>query len=151
MPPPHILLTLPLPLNAQCSVADSALQLCLNLFFASWLSQLATPYLSHRRRLSSSGRLCLATCRLRLSTRHRHWLCRCPLPMRRRCCCRCAGVFIFAVITRLRLLPLAIVALGIPIWIWGSPYGKNDHRFHTGIRHKWIPVTIWGSRYGNGD
>jgi hypothetical protein len=49
------------------------------------------------------------------------------------------------------LSPSAIVALGIPIWIWGSPYGKVDHRFHMGIQHKWIPVTIRGSRYGNGE
>jgi hypothetical protein len=53
------------------AAAASASRLCLDLFFAIWLSQLATPHLSRRRRLSFSSRLCLATRRLRLSTRHR--------------------------------------------------------------------------------
>jgi hypothetical protein len=51
--------------------ATSASRLCLNLFFAIWLSQLARPHLSHRRRLSSSSRLCLAMRHLRISTRCR--------------------------------------------------------------------------------
>ena len=51
------------------TAADSASQLCLDLFFAIWLLQLATPHLSRHRRLSSSSRLCLVTCSLRLSTR----------------------------------------------------------------------------------
>ena len=53
------------------AAANSALRLCLDLFFAIWLSQLATPHLSRRCRLSTSSRLCLATHCLRLSTRRR--------------------------------------------------------------------------------
>ena len=49
------------------AAAISASRLCLDLFFPIWLSQLATPHLMHRRRLSSSSRLCLVTCHLRLS------------------------------------------------------------------------------------
>ena len=52
-----------------CCCAASASQLCLDLFFAIWLSQLARPHLLCRRRLSSSSRLCLAMRRLRLSMR----------------------------------------------------------------------------------
>jgi hypothetical protein len=48
------------------AAADSTSRLCLDLFFAIWLLQLATPHLSCRRHLSSSSRLCLATRRLRL-------------------------------------------------------------------------------------
>jgi len=32
-----------------------------------------------------------------------------------------------------------------------SPFPYGDHRYHTGIQHKWIPVTIRGSQYGSGD
>ena len=53
------------------AAADSASRLCLDLFFAIWLSQLATPHLSFRRHLSFLSRLCLATCRLRLSMSRR--------------------------------------------------------------------------------
>ena len=110
----------------------------------------ATPHLSCRRLLSSSSRLCLATRRLRLLTR-RCLITGCVVARR-----RCADVVAVdaqasSSSSRLRLLPLVIVALGIPIWIWVSPYGKVDHRFHTGIWHKWIPFTIRGSRSGNGD
>ena len=54
-----------------CCPATSASRLCLDLFFAIWLSQLTRPHLSHRRRLSSSSRLCLAMRRLRILTRCR--------------------------------------------------------------------------------
>ena len=43
------------------AAADSASQLCLDLFFTIWLSHFARPHLSRRRRLLSSSRLCLAT------------------------------------------------------------------------------------------
>jgi hypothetical protein len=41
------------------TAAAAASLLCLDLFFAIWLSQLARPHLSRRHRLSSSSRLCL--------------------------------------------------------------------------------------------
>jgi hypothetical protein len=108
-------------LPAGCCVApvvapkpDSASRLCLNLFFAIWLLQLTMPHLSHRRRLSSSSRLCLATRHLRLST-HRRLITGCVVA-----CCRCTDVLAVDVqasspSSRLRLLPLVIVALGIPM------------------------------------
>ena len=51
------------------AVTASALRLCLNLFFAIWLSQLVMPHLLHRRCLLYSSHLCLATRPLRLVTR----------------------------------------------------------------------------------
>ncbi len=48
------------------TAAASASRLCLDLFFAIWLSQLATPHLSRRCHLLSSSCLYLTTCRLRL-------------------------------------------------------------------------------------
>ncbi len=53
------------------AAADSASRLYLDLFFAIWLSQLATPHLLRRQWLSSSSRLCLTTLRLCLSTHRR--------------------------------------------------------------------------------
>ena len=69
------------------AAANSASRLCLDLFFAIWLLQLATPHLSRCRRLSSSSRLCLAMRRLRLSTRCR-LITGCVVAHR-----RCAGIF----------------------------------------------------------
>ena len=76
----------------------------------SSLSQLATPHLSRRRRLSSSCRLCLATRHLRLSTRRR-LITGCVVARR-----RCADVVAVdahasSPSSRLRLSPSAIVAL----------------------------------------
>ena len=98
----------------------------------SSLSQLATPHLSRRRRLSSSSRLSLATRHLRLST-----CCRlitgCVVARRR--CADVVAVDAQASLpsSRLRLSPSAIVALGIPIYgdpdmgtgIAISPYGNG--------------------------
>ncbi len=80
------------------AAADSTLQLCLNLFFAMWLSQLAMPNLKRRHRLSSSSRLCLVMRRLRLST-HRRLITGCVVARR-----RCTGVF--------AVIAILIVALG---------------------------------------
>ena len=98
----------------------------------SSLSQLATPHLSRRRRLSSSCRLCLATRHLRLSTRRR-LITGCAVACRR--CADAVAVDAQASLpsSRLRLSPSAIVALGIPIYrdpdmgtgIAISPYGNG--------------------------
>ena len=106
-----------------CSVAESALQLCLNLFLASWLSQLATPHLSHRRRLSSSGRVTATGC----------VVARCRMEM---------GIDASPVSIWGSPLPYGDSSqmdpryhTGIPIWERGLPYP------HMGTG---ITVSIWG-------
>jgi hypothetical protein len=103
------------------AAADSASRLCLDLFFAIWLLQLTTPHLSRRRRLSSSSRLCLATRRLRLSTRRR-LITGCVVARR-----QCAGIF--------TVIAIAIVAL-----VARRQAGVVDVDMHRHSRRRRIPL-----------
>ena len=155
-----------------CFVTDSALQLCLNLFLASWLSQLATPHLSHRRRLSSSGRVTATGCvvapcqcadvvavnaQASSSSLSSQFDCRprrlspseSPYGFGDHHMEKLITVSIWGFDTNGSPLPYGDPDMGTGIAI--SLYGNGDHRFHMGIEKFMIPVSIWGSPYGNGD